>query len=270
MQRQIWAFIAFNVYSLFLLSAFQENTPYLFDTKLVAEMRAAGNPLDALDLKEWGWKDHYLWRLFASVAVTAIAGFLAGAIAREKGGKVAAIANIPSVIVWFAIAYMMFFSKAEVEGQTGFGIISLIATPLTVYIAYHMGNLGTEIQQGGSDRNAVLGIRPYHWAWAVFPLYWYGMAIIFVVTKFVALVRAVSISDVFGGFISLLALVPVIAWVVPLFLVYAVLTGQMLDEKPAAVKAFANVGILVVGGAMASGLQVGCYLLLGKIMSSWY
>lgn len=263
MQRQIWAFIAFNIYSLVLISAFQENTPYLFDTRLVAEMRAAG---DFPDLKEWGWKDHYLWRLFVSVVVTAIAGFLAGAIAREKGGKVVAIANIPSVIGWLAIAYMMFFSKAKVEGQTGFGIISLIATPLTVYIAYHMGKLGAEIQDGCSDRNTVLGIRSYHWAWAVFPIYWYGLAIIFVVTKSVALVRAVSIFDVFGGFISLLALVPVIAWVVPLVLVYQVLAGQMIAKKPPAVKAFANVGILVIGGVMASGLQVGCYLLLGKIM----
>jgi len=87
MTRAIWAFIAFNVYSLFLISAFQENTPHLFDAKLVSEMRAAG---EIFDIRAWGWKNHYIWRLFSGVVVTAIAAFLAGAIARRNAAKVTA------------------------------------------------------------------------------------------------------------------------------------------------------------------------------------
>lgn len=85
MARAFWAFVAFNVYSLFLISAFQENTPYLFDAKLVAEMRAAE---EIFDIRAWGWKDHYIWRLFSGVVVTAIAAYLAGAIALKNGAKV--------------------------------------------------------------------------------------------------------------------------------------------------------------------------------------
>src|SRR5437879_7215982 len=97
MARAIWAFIAFNVYSFFLISAFLENTPKLFDAKLISEMRAAG---EIFDVRAWGWKGHYIWWLFAEVVVTAMAAFLAGAIARSNGARVAAIANVPSILVW--------------------------------------------------------------------------------------------------------------------------------------------------------------------------
>jgi hypothetical protein len=39
MTRKILAFVAFNIYSLFLISAFQENTAYLFDTSIINHMR---------------------------------------------------------------------------------------------------------------------------------------------------------------------------------------------------------------------------------------
>ena len=51
MTQKAWAFLAFNVYSVFLISAFQENTPYLFDAKLVADLRTAG---ELFDIKDWG------------------------------------------------------------------------------------------------------------------------------------------------------------------------------------------------------------------------
>ena len=136
MARAFWSFIAFNVYSLFLVSAFQENTPHLFDAKLVSEMRAAG---EIFDIREWGWKDHYIWRLFSGVVVTAIVAFLAGAIARDKGGTIAAIANIPSILVWAGTFYAMAFGQIDVEGQTGFLVVSLLAIPLTTLLHINAG-----------------------------------------------------------------------------------------------------------------------------------
>jgi len=84
MGRKIMAIVAFNVYALFLISAFQENTAYLFDVSLLNEMKLSGFDINP---REWGWGSHYIWRLFAGVVVTAFVGFLTGAIAKEKGAK---------------------------------------------------------------------------------------------------------------------------------------------------------------------------------------
>jgi hypothetical protein len=268
MARAIWAFLAFNVYSLFLISAFQENTPYLFDAKLISEMRAAG---EIFDIKAWGWGDHYIWRLFSGAVVTAIAAFLAGAIARENGAKVAAIANVPSILVWAAMFYFMAFGHTEWEARTGFIVVSVVAIPLTTWIAYTFGMFGAYIQTSEFEDTTVLGIRPYHWVWIVFPLYFYGLAIVFVVTKFFALQfftwRDLSMV---GSFISLLALVPVIAWVAPVVLTYNVLAGKSLSEKPPGVRALVNTGIILGGALLASGVQIVCFWLLQKLMSWWY
>lgn len=265
MARAFWAFVAFNIYSLFLISAFQENTPHLFDAKLVSEMRAAG---EIFDLKEWGWKDHYIWRLFSGVVVTAFAAFLAGAIAKEKGAKVAAIANIPSILVWAGTFYFMAFGGVEVEGQTGFFIVSLIAIPLTTWVAYHFGSIGEEAQASDFAEGTVLGIRPYHWAWIAFPLYLYGLGIVFVAAKFFAL-QFLTWRDMsmVGAFISLLALIPLFAWVTPLTMAHKILSGESLGDRQPFVRALANTGILVGGMLIALAVQLACFWLLQKIMS---
>ena len=268
MGRAIGAFIAFNIYSLFLISAFQENTPAVFDAKLVAEMRAAG---EISDIKAWGWKDHYIWRLFSGIVVTALAAFLTGAIARQNAAKVAAFANVPSVLVWAVTFYFMAFGDTEFEGQKGFIVVSLIAIPLTTWIAYQLGKVGADTQASEFEDNTVLGIRPYHWIWIVFPLYLYGLGIVFVVAKFFALQfftwRDMSMV---GSLISFLALVPVIAWIAPVVMTYNILAGESLSEKSPGARALANTGLIIGGALLASGIQVACFWLLQKLMSWWY
>jgi hypothetical protein len=268
MARAIWAFVAFNVYSLFLISAFQENTLHLFDAKLVSDMSAAG---ETFDIRAWGWKDHYIWRLFSGVTVTAMAAFLAGAIARQNGAKAAAIANVPSILVWAAIFYFMAFGSTEWEGQTGFAVVAVIAIPLTTWIAYKFGKVGAETQASEFEDNTVLGIRPYHWVWIIFPVYLYSLAIVFVVAKFFAL-QFLTWRDVgmVGAFISFLALVPVIAWIAPVVMSYNVLAGESLSEKSPGVRSLANTGIIIGGALLASGVQIACFWLLQKLTSWWY
>lgn len=268
MGRPFWAFIAFNVYSLFLISAFQENTPYLFDTKLVSEMRVAG---EVFDIGAWGWKDHYIWRLFSGVVVTAAAAFLTGAIARYNGATVAVIANVPSVFVWAATFYLLAFGNTEIEGQTGFIIVSLIAIPLITWAAYQFGKVGADTQASEFEDNTVLGIRPYHWIWIVFPFYLYSLGIVFVIVKFFAL-QFLTWQDmsIVSGLISLLALAPVIAWIAPVVMIYNVLAGKSLGERSAGVRTIANAGIVIGGTLLATGIQVACFWLLQKLMSWWY
>lgn len=264
MGRRIWAFVAFNVYALFLISAFQENTAYLFDASLITKMKVSG--LD-IDPREWGWGGHYIWRLFAGVVVTAVVAILAGAIAKENGKKTAVIANIPSVLVWGVMIYLFGFTNVEVEAKTAFLVVSIIAIPLTTYIAYLAGGFGEEIQQEYSE-DTVLGIKGHHWIWAVFPLYWYGLGIVFVATKFLGFQIATwSNTSIFSALLSLLLLVPIVAWVYPLRLVHCVLMGELISTSNALIRGLVNFGILVAGMIIASAIQFGIYWLLGKILS---
>jgi len=82
--RKVWAFAAFNVYSLLLISAFEDNTASLFDSSLIKEARLMGMNVN---LNDWSWGDHYLWRLFSAVVTTVFAGILTGAIAKTNGKK---------------------------------------------------------------------------------------------------------------------------------------------------------------------------------------
>ena len=264
MARKIGAFIAFNVYSFFLISAFEKNVPYLFDAKILSSMRERGLQID---IGDWGWNDHYIWRLFASAIVTALAAFLAGAIVRDKGGKIAAISNIPSILIWMGFLYLMVFGHVKVAGQTGFAIISLLSIPLTSFVAYFAGNIGEEVQNTGYGENSVLGIHPYHWIWLIFPIYLYGIDLVFVVTKFLALqMRYWSNKSIWGTMISMIALLPVIAWIYPIRLIYKVLSGELLSESRAAVRVLANCGIFIGGALLGTGAEIACYWLLNKIL----
>ena len=265
MERKIWAIVAFNVYAIFLISAFLENTAYLFDASLLKEMRLSAIDMDPRD---WGWGDHYVWRLFAGSVVTALVGFLAGAIAKHNGAKVAALANIPSVLIWGGMIYLFGFSGVEVEAKTGFIVVSIIAIPLTTYIAYLSGGFGEEVQRRTYPENTVLGVKGYHWAWAVFPLYWYSLGIVFTGAKFVGIQFATwSDTSIFGALLILAMLVPVVAWVYPLRVVHRVLMGDLLSGHSAVVRGFANFGILIAGMFVASGVQFAIYWLLSKILT---
>jgi hypothetical protein len=268
MARWFWAFVTFNVYALFLLSAFQQNTPYLFDAKLLSDLRAAGQ---VFDIADWGWKNHYVWRLFSGVVVTAAAAFVTGAVAQTKSGAVAVVANIPSIVLWAGMFYIAAFSPTPMEGNTGFAVVSVIAVPLTTWVAYYFGRLGGETQAAAFSADTVLGIRPYHWAWIVFPLYVYMVGMVFVFAKLVV-VEFLTWRDmsIVGGVIGLLATIPIIAWVLPITFGYKILSGEALSEKAPAVRALANTGIIAGGLIPAFGVQVACLWLLAKLMSWWY
>jgi hypothetical protein len=239
----------------------------LFDVSLIKEMSLDGMPFDP---SEWGWGSHYIWRLFAGVVVTAIVGFLAGSIAKSKGALTAVISNIPSVIAWTLSAYSIYFYNAQFEERTAFVIISMIAIPLTTYIAFIAGGLGEEFQKENFEENTVFGIKPYHWIWAIFPIYLYALGIIFVSVKFIAFQFA-SMSDLsyITSIALLLALLPILAWGYPLQLVHRVLTGEILSEKNGFTRSIANFGILTLGCVIATGLQFGIYWLLAMMAPSF-
>jgi hypothetical protein len=265
MKRKIWAILAFNFYAIFLISGFQENTGYLFDFSLISEIKLSGFDVNP---REWGWGTHYIWRLFAGIVVTALVGALTGAIVKDNGAKIAAIANMPSVLVWSGMIYLLGFTDLNVGANAGFIVISIIAIPLTTYIAYLAGGFGEEIQRQRFSENTVLGIKSFHWIWAIFPLYWYSLGIVLVGSRFIGFQIATwGDSRIFAAFLAFLILIPLVAWVYPLRIVHLVLMGDLFNDQHSAVKGIAILGILISGILVATGVQFGLYWLLDKILT---
>jgi len=249
------AFTLFNLYSLFFVSAFQESTGYTLATKEVLEL--------GIDPREWGWGDHYVWRLIASILVTALAGMLAGAFARSKGAMVGLISNIPSCLFHGFIIYMLVAWPVEVVAQTAFVIVSIIMIPLTSLIAYWSGELGENINIQ-IDHGRVLGIRGYHWFWLVIPLYWYARCIIPPLFYYLVfeLIYSNSLS-IFTGIKGLILLIPIVGYVYPLYMAYRILSSDVMGTSSTVVRALSVTGWLVGGLAIGGILQYGCYKVLG-------
>lgn len=264
MTRKILALLAFNVYSLFLISAFKMNTAYLFDTSLVNKMRLKGIGIKPSEL---GWGGHYIWCLFSYVVVTGLVAMLTGAISKTNGKKIAALANIPNILIWLSMIYLFGFANVEENGKARIIISFIIAIPLTSYVAYVFGGIGEKLQHNKFREDTVLGIRGYHWVWAILPIYWYMLSIVFLTTKCIAFQFSLwADNSIFSALISWLLLIPVVAWAYPLLLAYRVLTGDILSSHGTVVRGFANLGILIVGMLVATGVQYVDFWILGKIL----
>ncbi|MCH8248660.1 MAG: hypothetical protein IH913_03525 [Proteobacteria bacterium] len=268
MGRYVWAFLAFSFCSIFLIDAFQRNTPYIFESAKMAEMAYYGLEFE---FQDWAWGDHYFWRLAAAVIATGFVGFLSGAIAQSNGGRTALIANIPSVLVWVGTFYFVVFSEYEIEASTGFAVISILAIPLTSWIAYTFGGIGAEVQTGSYASHTVLGIKPFHWLWAIFPLYVYSIGIVFVVAYAVGL-QFFTFNDIsfVATIMAVISMLPIFAWILPLYASHQILAGEAMAENHSATRGLAIAGLLVGGVLLAMLVQFVCFWIVQKLGIWWY
>jgi hypothetical protein len=264
MVNKIYAFIIYNVYSFFFIEAFRKNTPFLLDSKLVEDIRKYNL---GYDTDELGWGDHYIWRLFAAIMVTWAVSFLTGAIAKEKPGKTAIIANIPSVLVWLVILYFLIFTDIQIEGKTGYIVISILAIPLTSTIAYFSAIAGEEESSSiNYDENKVFNIHRYHFIWLIIPLYVYSIGFVNVAARYLAVQFVLWGNEgIISTLISLIALTPVIIWYLPIAGVFGVLSGGIIKDKHALLKTLLNFGMITIGIPVAMLVQYGCYWILRTI-----
>lgn len=260
-RNYIGAFFLFNVFFIFIISAFLENTPYLFDMKIVKELKASGL-ID--DIRELGWNGHYIWALISFSVTTYFVSFLTGAMAQENGGKVSLLSSIPSDLGWVFLFYMMALSGGKYEGQTGFIIVSIIAIPLNVYIAYMAGCAGEEIQKDEYNPNTILGIWKYHLIWIVFPVYWYGLRIVYIDVKFISL-NFIAVSY-FDHLIAFLYSIPLLAWLSPPVIVYYMLSGKLFANIKPLYKGFICIITLLLGSLLASIIEYCSISIINKLL----
>jgi len=160
--KSILAFLAFNIFTILLIFAFEVNAAYIFDQEDIKyQVFLSGGDFYTGGLS---WGDHYLYRLFASIIVTFISASIILNIVEKNAGIVAAISNIPSVIFWMYSLYMHILGTDISDGEMSYGYISvgIIAPILTTWIAYKVGE--NQIKEG-LIVNEVMSIKSYHWMW---------------------------------------------------------------------------------------------------------
>jgi hypothetical protein len=266
MKRKIMAALAFNAYAFMGVLAFWAATPYLFEGKEQRALESQGLTFNAAD---WGFSDHYIWRLFAAVISTLFAGFICGAIARKKGGVVALWANTPSVVGWIVYAGMWFyfFDILEIKVddkinnlKNAYCIVSIIAIPATCWLAMKAGQLGELFQANLFHQNKTLGISEWHWVWICFPFNIFFEKIIYNIWVLIFGIKYVSSllqikATLISSFLFMLGLAVVALYVFSLILSYQILAGRRYQDKTPTQRGALVAAILVGGYFLAFALQ---------------
>lgn len=143
-----------------------------------------GLALEGPDRPEWNvltWGRHWAWRAAASVTATAIAGFLAGMVARQRGTLYGSLAAIPAALYWAAVAWIGFnghvpFTKIEADVPIGYRIVAVILGLATIPVASAAGSAGAPYGRANAEhfdsrRATLLGIRWYHYLWLPIPIH---------------------------------------------------------------------------------------------------
>ncbi len=187
------------------------------------------------------WGKHELARVIGSICATILAGFIAGAVARSKGGMVALAAAAPATLRWAVVAV----PSALVVLETDQHVLAATLVVMTPFVAFRAGETGAAwAQRFGSHFDArpktLLGVHWYHYLWIPF-----NANFIVAQSACLALYAAVWLERLWNGGVAGLGITSVVP---ALFLTgiyftltllvrgwssaYAILSGQRSSPRP--------------------------------------
>lgn len=240
MRRKVAAFIVFNAYWVCFVSAFFHALPELF--------RLDFRPPQAMpdiQLKRFEWDHRYLLFLLLSAAATSFSAILAGAVAKKRGGVIAAKSAIPLTLIWIEMFFVSLFT-----GTFGATLLSLTAIPLTILISSSCGNFGERVQREKFPETTIFGIYPYHLIWMTVPFFLSALILATWLPYFEGALfhnwPIASFSRTIGRLLSLIyILLPMLGLAGLLYLVYKILTGNIFKIESEWGRAVLTIGLLV-------------------------
>lgn len=165
----IGAFFIYIIYWGTLFGAIRNVAGATFSPKEAGELVEEG-VIDSI--WEYGWGDHYILFLIAFCFVTFCCAVLAGATAKKKGAIVASIANLPIIVLASVLCYFLYVGTTNVDIKSP--ITWKVILPLSIFGSMFFsiigGSVGEKWQNNMFKINTILGIRPLHWWWLIFPL----------------------------------------------------------------------------------------------------
>ncbi len=119
------------------------------------------------------WGEHYVLVVLASLLSTALGAYIAGLVARRKGGMVGVILAIPKTLAWGFLLYLSISSGRQVS--LGNKIAATLLTLLSIPCACIAAPVGAQAGQSLANHfdgrpYTLLGIKWYHYLWIPFAL----------------------------------------------------------------------------------------------------
>ena len=151
------------------------------------------------------------------------------------------------------------------EVITAYIVVSIIAIPMTCWLAIKFGQLGQRLQGETLEQGQTLGVADWHWAWMWLSLVLYGHWIVINIMAFISMQSKMWVArNTFGSLLSLLGLAVVVVWITPLVVSYQTLTGKVFEGRTAAQRGALVAAILVGGYFVATMITHAFAWILGK------
>lgn len=167
-RRYVGAFFIYIIYWITLFGAIRNVAGATLSPQEAGELVEEGV---IHTIWEYGWGDHYVGYLVVFCTVTFSCGALAGATAKRNGGIVASLSNIPLVLIMILLCYSYFTRRPDCESPIAWGIALPASVLGSVFFSLVGGSKGEQWQNSMFSSNTILGIRPVHWWWLIFPLH---------------------------------------------------------------------------------------------------
>lgn len=259
-RRYIGALFVYLIYWLTLWGSMSKVVGATLSADKAKEMVETGS---IESVWEYGWGDHYIWYLITICFIAFCCGALVGATAKKKAALVAGIANLP-VIMLISLAYWLFYiasADIEVESPIAWKIILPLSICGSIYFSLLGGNAGKKAQESDFKGNSIFGIRPFHWSWL------WLISSLYIQSITWALVPVITWSWGDGWYgPDIFQMLYLFLYGYPIYLMYQILTGEILAKKKRLVKIVSFIGIYLGGPIAATLLQLLLFG-LGKLIS---
>jgi len=121
---------------------------------------------------EWNildWFHHWMWLGVGSLATSGVAGFVAGMVARRRGGRVAVFSALPAAAYWAFTAITSLMNNSPI----GYRIVATILTIVTLPVTAVLGAAGESYGRANAEhfdlrRRTLLGVPWYDYLWLPF------------------------------------------------------------------------------------------------------
>lgn len=164
---------------------------------------------------DWGftfWGTHHITRVLGGLIGVGIGSFVAGCIAKDRGGRWGLISASPRVALWVTVGFLGIHSvmREYITPLTiGQWIVIAALIVLIPLVAYHAGKAGQETRVRNQEffesrKGTLLGMKWYYWFWFFFPVHMVGLLATYSVYQIMIYLTVILRSLLWFFFVGLL------------------------------------------------------------------
>jgi hypothetical protein len=218
------------------------------------------------------WGSHWVYHAFAEAVSIGFGTFVAAGLARERAqvaGLIGGFAislwwTVPLVILMLPLGYSSSNLVSISRPEWVIAAITVIAAPI---VGYNLGQVTQEIST--EQPTGFAGIPRAHFLWLWVPVHFYAVAIIGpTMTYFGSQLVGADDNALTGSLYVARYVVPVIAFAVPLFIGFGLMSGQIGNSgygstpmRPVLRQSLGSI-VVIVGWWIAAGIHYGLLQIL--------